>query len=198
MSNSPFDRNKTKEAKLGQLITEHGEQNQRDAIHIAVVPVIAGCDLLSGQHVSVSADGLTALHNHGDALTVGIVDPYFPPGEVIRKGQTFWLCLYQGSVHTLRHEWTHPAFPSVAAAPDTDLKAVSEVWLRAFAMRIKPYDTPENAYVSFIKEIVADEIYFHGTDTDHSVAHDPELLRHVLAVTGCRINPDDIEMRCSC
>lgn len=125
MSSNPFDRNKTKEAKLGELITEPGEQNQRDAVHIAVVPVIASGDFSPGEHVGVTADGLYATTEYPH---IGIVDPFLSKNvEVVRKGQTFWLFLYQGQVTTLRHEWTHPAFPAVLRAPDetvTRAKAV--------------------------------------------------------------------------
>ena len=108
MSNNPFDRNKTKEARLGEIITEPGEQNQRDAIHIAVVPIIAGTVLRPGQHVGVSDDGRQSRHS---GAPVGIVDPFLKAN--VTEGQTFWLFLYQGQVTTLRHEWTHPAFPNV-------------------------------------------------------------------------------------
>ena len=196
MSN-PFDRNKTKEAKLGQVITHPGEQNQRDAIHIAVVPIMAGCDLLPGQHVSVSPDGKTAFHNKGSNPTVGIVDPYFPPNGKILKGATFWLCLYQGSVNTLRHEWTHDAFPAVGSvAPSA--KSESEIWLRAFASRIKPYDDADTAYADLLKELAEDEIYYHGVDSDWSVRDNHELWRHVSIVMGKIPNLEDLSIRCSC
>lgn len=189
----PFNRNKTIEAKLGQLITEPGAQNQRDAIHIAVVPVMASTDLRAGQHVGVSADGLRSLVGSGDP--VGIVDPFMPAG--VKAGESFWLCLYQGSVHTLRHEWTHPAFPEVAARP-ADQRAASEVWLRAFAMRIKPYDDRGTAYENFLRELVEGEVFFHGTDTDYSITSDAELWRHVAIVTGRQVDTSDLSLRCSC
>lgn len=114
MSNNPFDRNKTKEARLGQLITEPGEQNQRDAVHIAVAPVIAGTILTPGQRVGVSDDGRQTRHS---GAPVGIVDPFLTAN--VKQGETFWLFLFQGSVNTLRHEWTHDAFPS-SATPSTE------------------------------------------------------------------------------
>ena len=196
MSTNPFDRNKTVEAKLGQLITAPGEQNKRDAIHIAVVPVIAAEDLEPGTNVGVNADGTQA---GTEWPHVGIADPFIPWGGRIPKGATFWLCLYQGSVHTLRHEWTHPAFPAAASdRPVVDERAMSEVWLRAYAMRIKPYDDKETAYTNFLRDIATDEVYFHGIDTDHDCKDDAELWRHVAIVTGRHVDTENLNLRCGC
>ena len=118
MSQNPFDRNKVKEAKLGAIITEPGEQNQRDAIHIAVVPIIAHMQLAPGRHIGVTTDGKASTMG---LPYVGIVDPFLQ--NPVERGQTFWLFLYQGQVTTLRHEWTHPAFPPatpIAVAPTND------------------------------------------------------------------------------
>ncbi len=121
MSNA-FDRNKTKEAKLGELITEAGAQNQRDAVHIAVVPVMAMQQLSPGDHVGVSPDGKAA--HAAYSPHVGIVDPFLR--GTVRPEQTFWLCLYQGQVTTLRHEWTHPAFPNVRHDDTASVKAARD------------------------------------------------------------------------
>lgn len=89
--------------KLGQLITEPAG---RDAIHLAIAPVVAGQRLRPGERVG--------LHNGKayDALnadSVGIVDPFLT--QHVEAGQSFYLCLYPGSVTSLRHVWTSPAFP---------------------------------------------------------------------------------------
>ena len=77
---------------------------RRDAVHIAVAPVVAGVDLEPGQHVGLFQDGTAKpLNPH-----IGIVDPFYK-GR-INRGQKFWLFLYPGTVTSLRHVWTHPAF----------------------------------------------------------------------------------------
>jgi hypothetical protein len=87
---------------IGRLIS--GEEG-RDAVHVAIAPTTAPCELQPGQHVD----------RHGnpeapDVEPVGIVDPYLR--EPVQKGQRFWLFLYPNTVTSLRHEWTHPAFPT--------------------------------------------------------------------------------------
>lgn len=55
--------------KLGRLCDG---TEQRDAVHVAVAPVVAGVDLEPGQHVGLFDDGTakpTKPH-------IGIVDPY--------------------------------------------------------------------------------------------------------------------------
>jgi hypothetical protein len=212
MSN-PFDRNKTKEAKLGELITEVGEQNQRDAVHIAIVPIKAHARLRPGEAVGVTSDGKNSAFNN---VEVGIVDPYLK--KAVEKGQTFWLFLYQGSVNTLRHEWTHPAFPShpmeqtvepVFAGSEEEKKlsyaerekAMSEVWLRAYAMRVNHYYDPDEAYSVLVNDLKSGTLVYHGTDM-HSrgeLLNEAELKHHAEIVLGQTIDFDGFEyFSCSC
>jgi hypothetical protein len=93
--------------KLGQLITD--ENAKRDAIHIAVAPVIAGELLRPGNHIGLTGDdGRTvgAVDN-----PIGIVDPFLQK-SVIRKGEKFWMFLYPQTVTSLQHAWEHPSFPA--------------------------------------------------------------------------------------
>ncbi len=88
---------------LGKLI--EGEPG-RDAVHIAVIPMTAPCQLIPGQRVGNQGNP------HGIPV-VGIVDPFLT--GTVEPGQRFWLWLYPKSTTSLRHEWTHPAFPSTSA-----------------------------------------------------------------------------------
>jgi hypothetical protein len=194
MSNNPFNRNTTKEAKLGALIETLGEQNQRDAVHIAVVPIKAHATLRPGDHIAVTEDGTTSKYGP----PIGIVDPFL--SSSVPTGSTFWLFLYQGSVNTLRHEWTHPAFPTINSQDNSKFqKEMSEIWLKAYAMKFtNGYDdtSEKEAYQRLLDNI---EVY-QGTDM-HSrseLRSEKELQYHAEIVLGRKINFDDFGFSCSC
>lgn len=87
------------ELGIGKLVTT---EQGRDAIHVAILPMLAVSELRPGQH-----------------LANGIVDPFLK--APVRPGERYWLFLYPSTVTSLRHVWTHPAFgdesPPVAEAP---------------------------------------------------------------------------------
>lgn len=86
---------------LGTIIDD---KQKRDAIHIAVLPVIAGEWFNPGDDIGVGSDGLAfSVLKH-----TGIVDPFLK--EPVEKGQRFWMLLYPRMVTSLRHVWSHPAF----------------------------------------------------------------------------------------
>lgn len=90
--------------KLGQLILGKAF---RDAIHVAVAPVVAGEELSPGQQVFlIGEEAFYALGKNSGSI--GIVDPFL--ARIVSKGERFWLCLYPGTTTSLRHAWTHPAF----------------------------------------------------------------------------------------
>ncbi len=93
--------------QLGQLVpaTEH----RRDAVHIAIAPVMAGCDLEPGDGVGlIGPPGDCELVGPVGRNNIGIVDPFLAEG--VKAGQRFWLCLFPGTITSLRHLWTHSAF----------------------------------------------------------------------------------------
>ncbi len=90
---------------LGSLITD-GER-RRDAVHVAVAPVMASGTLTPGQHVGFVSEG--DMETVGAAENpIGVVDPFLR--EPVRDGQRFWLFLYPNTITGLRHVWTHSAF----------------------------------------------------------------------------------------
>jgi len=91
----------------------HDRIEKRDAIHLAVEPVTAARSLSPGDHVGVK-DGVAC---SSYTPHVGIVDPFLSDGPM--NGQRFWLVLYPRTIESLRHVWSHPAFPDeLPAAPD--------------------------------------------------------------------------------
>lgn len=99
---------------LGKIITT---PQSRDAIHIAVVPVVAGQVLFAGDKVYLDPYG-QAKEASGYLDYVGIADPFLDTA-CISTGDKFWLYLKPGSITSLKHEWTHPAFPTTSALIDT-------------------------------------------------------------------------------
>ena len=89
----------------------HVEQQKRDAIHLAVEPVIAAMTLVPGEHICLGENGLATVAPPSKAL--GIVDPFLT--TPVEAGESFWLVVYPRRIKSLRHVWEHPDFP-----PSTD------------------------------------------------------------------------------
>jgi hypothetical protein len=88
---------------LGTII---GPNEKRDAIHLAVEPVIAAQDLNPGDNIGFVGNGSAVGYC---AKPLGIVDPFIK--GVVKKGQRFWLVVYPRQITSLRHVWSHPSFP---------------------------------------------------------------------------------------
>lgn len=86
---------------LGTIISE-GEK--RDAIHLAVLPVVAMHKMHAGDHVGLVNDEHGA-STHAPKL-IGIVDPFL--SNAVQEGDRFWLVIYPRKINSLRHVWTHP------------------------------------------------------------------------------------------
>lgn len=167
--------------RLGEIIT--GDQ-QRDAVHIAVIPIEAGEPLAPGSRVAIGEGGRGYPGMLMGDGAVGVVDPYLR--QVVQPGERFWLFLYPGSIRSLRHEWTHPAFPGKMSA--------SETWLRDFAKGCGvPYD-------GMLKEIEEGGSVWVGND-DSSYTWREEFLFHAQAVLGEKFTEkhrDGIYFHCAC
>lgn len=109
---------------LGTIFEDGG----RDAIHLAVEPVVAGETLRPGQHIG-TADGV-AWATKQNVKKVGIVDPFLT--ESVRPHQKFWLVIYPRKITSLRHVWSHPDFPEPAHDRYAGM-STSEKWLREYA-----------------------------------------------------------------
>lgn len=156
--------------KLGQIIEE---ERQRDAIHVAIAPVVAGEKLSPGDHVGFLPDG-----RFGESKDpVGVVDPFLK--KTVKPGQSFWLFLYPGTITALRHEWTHPAFGKFhPAMPE------SEKWIREYA------DSDACAHLGYAELMSAAEMFVkygeylcHGGRFEGMRVSD-EFWKHYQIVTG--------------
>lgn len=110
---------------LGELITT---DKGRDAVHIAIAPVTVAEKLFPGQRVVFADDCCERVKGAPANAWIGIVDPFLT--APVFPGQRFWLWMRPGSITSLRHEWTHPAF---AAQSNSDTKESSERWIRNLA-----------------------------------------------------------------
>lgn len=169
---------------LGQIIDD---TQRRDAIHLAVLPQIAVGKLFPGQDIGLVEGGA------GPADTnLGIVDPFLK--ATVQPGQRFWMILYPRMVTSLRHVWTHPAFPDAEVSVDTSAKARSEEWLRRFC---EQSDCP-----SYEKTIAAamdcDEEYLHFDGSDAHGEIPDEFWDNVEIVTGQKVMKRASFFSCSC
>ena len=105
--------------------------SMRDAIHVAVVPMVAAEKLWPGERIGC-VHGFNSLARKCDKV-IGIVDPFLT--EAVQPEQLFWMAILPGTVTGMRHEWQHPMFEAVDDTPK-DEKAVSEAWLREAAMSL--------------------------------------------------------------
>lgn len=102
--------------KLGTIPAIH---EQRDAVHVAIIPMVAGERLAPGASVRRSttrADQALACDPTGNDC-IGVVDPFLI--AAVPAGSRFWLCLHPGSITSLRHDWTHPAFGPTLTGPQS-------------------------------------------------------------------------------
>lgn len=74
---------------LGELATA---ESKRDAVHVAVMPMLAVRRLLPGEK-----------------MVRGVVDPFL--SAPVEPGRWYWLFLYPKTVTGMRHAWTAPGFP---------------------------------------------------------------------------------------
>jgi hypothetical protein len=161
--------------KVGTLIkgTEH-----RDAIHVAIAPVVAGEVINPGEHVGFPVGDASAVFRESSEIeAIGVVDPYLR--RAVEIGQRFFIFLYPGTVTSLRHQWTHPAFREPDEIPE------SEQYLRMFAAR------NDSSYEDILEGV------FNG-DGEREIPG--EFWYHFRKVTGKDVPEDERPyfFRCYC
>lgn len=173
---------------LGNLADETAE---RDAVHVAIAPVVAAEHLQPGQHVRLGADGRATVNGEH----IGIVDPFLR--NPVTPGQWFYLCLYPQTVTGMRHHWSHPAFADGSPVKRPECSA-SVAWLRGFAAEV------DMRYEDLLE--AARQYRRYGTevclpfDTPERCWSDGSVFwSHFHAVTGEDYDTDDgLFFRCAC
>ncbi len=159
--------------KIGQLITD---EQQRDAVHMAIVPVVASQKLLPGEHVSFS-EGKAYASRIGLQEAIGIVDPFLKRGPGI--GDRFWLFLYPGSITSLRHDWTHPSFQD--EGPKSE-KLKAKIQIESFAKSLGvDYDELMEHASDYVRD--DDNCWCEGGRFE-SVSVPKDFWKNYEAVTG--------------
>ena len=109
---------------LGKILDE--SQTDRDAIHVAILPVEAKEKLWAGD--DVTKDGK---RDTDKETSIGIVDPFLT--KPVQEGQRFWLFLYPNTVTGMRHHWMHPVVDEVNQSDEPPSRLESEVELLRFS-----------------------------------------------------------------
>jgi hypothetical protein len=176
---------------LGKLV--QGEP-ERDAVHIAVVAVVADGVLSAGMRVGFKDGGKVG---RLPQEVIGIVDPFLT--ETVYPDDKFWMFLLPNTITSLKHNWTHPAFEGERPKSTVDPKVASEAWLRDF---IKGADCPdyETVLAAAANGNVADwdEDYLHFQDRDAHGEIPPEFWDHVEIVTGRKCSKRPTYFSCAC
>lgn len=180
--------------KLGNLVSPNN-YGKKDAVHIAVAAVEANQNLEPGDHVGLLADGKAA----NITKSIGIVDPFLK--QAVRRGDKFWLYLYPGSITSLEHKWTHPAFTEIEEVKSKISLSTSEIWMRKWASEHMSYDYYGDG------NLTEDASYRKAIDAGHNMSVGPyESARDYIddvwwgnweIITGCK-RPAEGERYFSC
>lgn len=156
----------------------------RDAVHIAVIPQVAGRDMERGEFVIINGD------------IVGVVDPFLDGGAA--AGTSYWLFLLPRTIQSLRHVWTHPAFN------DEKPLSGSAAWLRDFAATLGGFTLEElvetTRYYTEGNSPYSNDSICMGKDLSAYLEPTEEFWRHYENYTGKTVNRDLAPkyFRCAC
>lgn len=165
------------EPRVGKLIQGPA---CRDAIHVAIVPLVAGEILRRGYCVKLAQDSqeIVVYTGFDDEEALGVVDPFLDR-TLVQIGERFWCFLIPGTVTGMRHHWSHPAF-------DQEATSVHERWLKEFCNRCHfDYQEVIKEAMSGSREICieADGVDIHSSG--ELVCGEEELFwEHLEGLTG--------------
>lgn len=202
---------------VGKLITT---AQQRDAIHVAILPVYAGCRLIPGAHIEINNLGIAGYFG---GKHCAIVDPFLE--KPVEIGDQFWAFMYPGSINSLRHDWTHKDVKCDNYALGVDYRfniksddpndtpkinlLLAKCWLTEFAKELNRiasrYEGFTANYYNYdrLLEIGRDCLtggaHAGNDDTrDYFNEHKEEFLRHVGVILGKEIEPENVYFSCGC
>lgn len=177
-------------ATMGTILPD--DVGGRDAVHVAVLSVVAGDTLKPGQDIGLSKDrtGPGGEYITSDDDPIGIVDPFLK--KLVEPDERFWLYLYPRTITGLRHNWTHPNFPD-----SDEYRTSSERWLRDYAENLNiGYRTLMEGAHDYLQY----DDYLNQGETLQGESTSPEFWEHFERVTGKAVPHDKREnfFTCSC
>lgn len=185
--------------KLGELVTEEVE---RDAIHIAIVPVRATETLRPGQHIGLQP-GSELFVGKSFKPHIGIVDPFLK--KPVKKDDIFYMCLYQNTVTGMRHHWLHPSFSEAPKAVEiTKVKSEEDLLKEEFAMIANQADVTYNRlYEAFENYAEYGEYTYNGSNESYSSVSsiDRERAWEIFEILSGKVNNQaysPMPFSCSC
>jgi hypothetical protein len=153
--------------------------SERDAIHVAVVPMRASELLRPGQRVGVVGPQMAGPSTD----VVGIVDPYLV--DVVPKDGWFWLALLPNTVTGMRHHWQHSSFTDgFQDLHEKPQKAASVAWIKA---QCEDLGISYDELMDPACEIVNGDYILNGlneSSRDHWYSIEDEFWKHYELVTG--------------
>ncbi len=186
---------------LGTIIQEDAVVG-RDAIHLAVEPVIAGERLYPGQEIGFDTSGRAMSKTGGAMKLLGIVDPFLK--SMVFPGDKIFLVVYPRQITSLRHVWSHPDFAEeptkteiVYVSPQKPVTALeeSEKWMREFC------DADSLNYHKVVAAAMdSNGEYLTIYDSDAHGNIPPEFWDHMEVITGRKFQKDERAewFSCSC
>ena len=176
---------------LETLGTIHTKDEKRDAIHLAVLPIVAGHHMSPGTPIVIK--GEQAFEAGPTEPALAIVDPFLATGP--KRGERFWAVLRPRLVTSLRHVWAHPAFPSEVEAQDA--RTPSEIWMDAYA---KSIGTATQTLMQGAREYLDYGEYLVHDGLFEGVSIRPEFWEHFEEIEKTKV-PEEKRanfLSCSC
>ena len=181
---------------LRSIGTLHDAEMPRDAIHIAVTPVVATTRIAPGEKISFVAGSTEKVAPSADGC--GLADPFL--NAPVYPGERFWMFMYPGSITSLRHDWTHPAFADGRLSIEDGEKAASVAWMIDFA---EGYSFTLDEMIAAGRRYLKHGQYLYGKHDSGDLESEsvPEhFWDHYQRITGEMVNSDDRGnfFTCSC
>lgn len=175
---------------IGQIYTE--ETELRDAVHFAVISVMAGENLNPGTPVALVNN--VVIHWSPRNEAIGVIDPFLPCP--VPAGAECILFLLPKSTRNLRHTWEHAAFPTRAEATTAATVEVLANKLMGRASALDTLTVLANAYGMDAHTVIntSKDNWCKNTDNDLPDA----FWDAYKEVTGIDVDYDDRYVSCAC